>query len=867
MNKSLVSSVFCMFWLVCSLLTLNDPISPVAEKSVTRPCSSPRPSFPQGVGTLSGTVASVGGTPLEGFWVGAGDYDTVAACGGGAYGVWSGPDGAYQIDVSPGTYLVYVNSHDAPGSYLPEAYRDVNSWSAIDQAARVTVADGQSVSGIDFSLPTGFSLSGRLVDAGGEPVLGAGGSIQNLSQTVEYGCALGFGSSDSDGSFRVNVPAGTYDLGFGTPTERHMVQYGLVVTGTMDLGDVLFADAPRPVGPRALEPGYTAEWFVAPGAFNMPQEILLTPGGDLWVLAVRSDTLYRLTSTGVITPVVSGTGAYVGDMDSEGNAYLYGQPGGEIHRVAPDGTRTLVVQSSEIQAACDSGFGIGPDGNLYVAWCPCDGSKLIRITPGGTITHLSGETLPTISALRTAPDGRFLAAGNDRLYELSLSDYSLTQVGQIPTSGIAPSGLAVDGAGNIYLSTGARQYGGELYRIAPNGQTTLLANIPLNGLSGIEWLPDTQEVVGAQLRQGAVLAVGPAGAIRELVPGNGLVTPMGMAFAPDGALAVANDDGGMMARVDPSGRVAWFFDYISFAPPMPFVAYAPGGTLYASEGAPGNVGRIVRLSPGATTPGPWIDVDWPSGLARERSGAWLVSDTLAGRITRVNPDLSTTTVAEGLRFPQALAFEDGGRLYAVVGPRDFEPDQIFVVPTMGDAVVEIAPGGEVVTKTQADGTAALAVAPGGDLFAATGSHVTRIAPDGTATAFADGFRQAMGLAFDLAGDLYVSDAEGNGIARIRGFPQGTVQGEVRAASGTPLAGAELRLLCDWPIVVGGVVTTTADGSFQVSVAPRTYTCTASAESHWPQSELITVTAGITKTLTFALDPQCKVFLPLILREN
>jgi sugar lactone lactonase YvrE len=505
---------------------------------------------------------------------------------------------------------------------------------------------------------------------------------------------------------------------------------------------------------------------------------------------------------------------------------------------------------------------------MYVAWSPCtDASELIRITPGGAISHLTGASLPVITALRTAPDGRFLAAADDRVYELSLSDYSLSQIGQIPTVGISPGGMAVDGAGNIYLSTGARRSSGEVYRVAPNGQITLLANIPLNGLSGLEWLPDTDEVVGGQLRQGAVLAVGPSGALRELVPGNGLVSPMGMAFAPDGSLAVANDDGGMMARVQPSDQVSWFFDYISFTPPMPYVAYAPDGTLYASEGAPGNVGRIVRLPPGARQPESWVTVDWPSGLAREAGGAWLVAETKAGRITRVNPDRSTATVATGLRYPQALALTAAGRTYAVVGPQDGVLDETFPVPNEGDTVVEIVGGGQVVTLTHVARAAALAVAPGGDLYVAAGAHVARIAPDGTATPFAYGFKQAMGLAFDLAGDLYVSDAEGNGIARIQGFPQGGVQGQVQAANGTPLSGAELSLRSSWPIVAGGGATATAEGRFQIPVAPRSYTVTASASGYLPQSQPITVTAGTTQTLSFALPPQVRALLPTVLRAE
>jgi hypothetical protein len=93
-------------------------------------------------------------------------------------------------------------------------------------------------------LPVGFTVSDRLVDGAGQPVLGAGGNMQDEAQEVEFGCALGFGSSDTDGTFRVNVPAGTYDLVFCKEAECHVVVRDQNVNATLDLGNVLFAEGP-----------------------------------------------------------------------------------------------------------------------------------------------------------------------------------------------------------------------------------------------------------------------------------------------------------------------------------------------------------------------------------------------------------------------------------------------------------------------------------------------------------------------------------------------------------------------------------------------------------------------------------------------
>ncbi len=819
-------------------------------------------------GTISGRVTGPGGGALAGVSISAGDYDTLLDCqGGGAYGTDSQPDGTYELEVPAGTYMVVVNSHGQPGAYVPQAYQDVDSWADIADASPVTVGAGEVVSGVDFSLAQGFTVSGRLVDDGGQPVLGAGGHIQNWTREVEFGCALGFGSSGTDGTFAVTVPAGLYELDFCAGSECHTVLRDLNVGGTLNLGDVLFAEAAYDPDPRALEPGYTAEWFVAPGAFNMPQEVLLAPNGDLLVLAVRSQTLYRVDASAAISTEASGLGAYLGDIDAAGNVYLYGHPGGIVYKLAPGGSTSVLAQSPALQVACDGGMGQGPDGNLYLAPNPCTApSALMRLTPEGGLSQVASG-MPNLIALRTAPDNRFLAASDDRVYELSLSDYSLSLVGSIPTCCISPGGMAFDPAGNIYLSTGARNASGRVYKLASGGGATLLAEVPDNGLSGIEWNPDTSEVVGGQLRQGGLLAVAADGTIRELVPGNGLVTPMGMACAPDGDLAVANDDGGMMARVTPQGQVDWYFDYVSFTPPMPFVTYAPDGALYAGEGAPGFVGRVVRLPAGGTAPGPYAAADWPGAVLYAPDGGVLVAETLAGRIVRLTAGGSRTVLASGLGFPQALALDGAGQLYAVVGSAGAHLDETFPVPMRGDTVVRLTPAGGAVSVTPAMDAAALVVAPGGDLFAAMGNWVARITPAGEITPFADGFHDAMGLAFDLAGNMYVSDQAANGIALICGFPAGTLRGTVRDEGGDPVAGARVKVVAGPPLVAGGVVTTSLDGTYELAVAPRAYTLSASGGEDGHARGSASVGVGETVTVDMVLQPWLSSYLPVILKDG
>ena len=605
---------------------------------------------------------------------------------------------------------------------------------------------------------------------------------------------------------------------------------------------------PAPI--QLFEQGYAAEWFVAPGAFNMPQEILISPGEKILVYAIRSHTLSKLSLDGTVTQLAEDVYGYQGDVDADGNVYLHMHPNGTLTRISPQGGQTVIAQSSQLQTACDSGFGLGPDGNLYVAVSRCtDRSDLIQVTTSGRIAEL-GE-VPQITALELAPDGRFLAATYDAVYELSLDDagYGISIVGRIPGGNISPAGLAVDDDMNVYVSTGSRDQSGKLFRLSlhdPQTNAELVADIPNNGLSGIEWLPSSGEVIGAQLRQGGVLAVSPSGQIRELVSGNGIVTPMGIRFSPCGELAVPNDEGGMITLVDPSGDVSVLVDkYISFIPPFPFVAFNPDGTLYASEAAPGLFPVRVAMLPQGGRLETLIEADYPSGLARRADGVLFISETTAGRITQVYPDGSTEVFIEGLAYPQSLALDRAGYLYAVTGPAGFTPDpKLMIAPQSGDRVVRISPRGEVADVASLPGAADLAVGPQGDLFVSVStmgwgvdeSKVLRISPDGSQVAIASGFEDAIGLAFDLAGNLYVSDEHANGIARISGFPQGTLSGIVVDQSGTPVEDARIQVLSVDPIVVGQVVFSDENGRFSLPAAPCIYRVTATAEGY-PGTEL------------------------------
>ena len=612
--------------------------------------------------------------------------------------------------------------------------------------------------------------------------------------------------------------------------------------------------------------GLKAEWFVPPSTFNLPTQVFYTPQGDYLVNAGRSSKLLRVSRDGKASTFATGVNGTAGATDPQGNLYIYLSPGGGIQKITPQGQVSQVVKSEKISTSCSSGFGRGPDGNFYISYNSCQPREatLLRITPGGVITTVA-EKQPLMLAFITTPDGRFIGGAEDAtLYEISLKDYSLKRIAKVNSRyGLAESGLAIDEAGNIYLSSGTRFLNGEVHKISPDGSASLLAAIPGNGISGLAWDAQSKEVLGVQYILGAMLAVGQNGQVRTLVPGSGLASPIALSFSPCGELLVSNDDGGNMSMVSPSGKVSMLANYNSYSGPISYLLAAANGDIYASEGAPGLPHRLVMLKAGesAVRVLPTSPLTSPSGLLRQADGSLITAETIKGQITQVNPDGSTRALYSGLVFPAALARDTRGNLYTTTGGTVFS--SALPAPFTADVIIRLLPNGQTQPLANLAGVAQLAGSPSGELVAAAMSgQVVSYAPDGSRVVLLDrareqGIPQPLGAAFDLAGRLYISDATLNGILRISGFPAGSLTGSVQDQAGKPLPGALVRAWRELPAVSGGVISAGVDGSFSLAAAPGDYQVAVFCRSKALAQTTAQVAAGAAAKVTLVVkDAAC-----------
>src|SRR5579871_3332007 len=181
------------------------------------------------------------------------------------------------------------------------------------------------------------------------------------------------------------------------------------------------------------------------------------------------------------------------------------------------------------------------------------------------------------------------------------------------------------------------------------------------------------------------------------------------------------------------------------------LAFDQGGNLYVASFSTQNVTKIPA---GGGTPNPNFatNLSTPEGVAVDSAGnVYVANNGSSGgsplSITKIAPDGTATTFASGFTGgagPIGLAFDSSGNLYAAV------PN------------------------------------PGMDMNGHPLGEVVKITPAGTTTGgtpFATGLNSPFGLAFDKAGNLYVSDISADTISKVS--PDGSTVSLFASGFSTP----------------------------------------------------------------------------------
>jgi len=481
--------------------------------------------------------------------------------------------------------------------------------------------------------------------------------------------------------------------------------------------------------------------------FAHPWSVAADTNGNLYVADTDNHIIRKISADGAVT-TLAGTPGVAGTADGTNGGALFNQP---------------------------QGLAVDPAGNLYLA--DTANHTLRKITPAGVVTTFAGSAGNPgtnngtgTNALFDEPEAVAVNAAGTLLYVADTWNHTIRQItaataavtpfvgspGSFGTNDgqgssalfYQPQGLAVDGAGNVYVADTGNH---TIRKVSPAGHVTTLAGSPLNYGS-------TNATGGnARFRAPAGLALDSA---TNLYVADSLNHTLRQ-VTPAGAVTTLAGIPGSFGSADGTGAAARFW--------LPQgVAVDNAGRVYVADSANSAVRRItgalVTTFAGSASSGAADGLrdharfGWPAAVANDRAGNAYLADTLNATIRKVNPVGAVTTLA-GLAGSFGTNDGSGGnaRFFGPQGTAVDASGNLYVADTANHAIRKLTSDGAVTTLAGLPGTSGLS--------------------DGSTTNAR--FNSPKGLAVDAGGNVYVADSWNHTIRRV------TPGGAVTTLAGVP----------------------------------------------------------------------------------
>jgi sugar lactone lactonase YvrE len=279
-------------------------------------------------------------------------------------------------------------------------------------------------------------------------------------------------------------------------------------------------------------------------------------------------------------------------------------PGGEI-RITGNGLRPQDLRRPEVRFGGVDGYVVVSTEQFVLARVPegaSSGEVVVAANGHRSNPHRVRVAAPIAEELHPVGNPAVDAEGNiyvtfsgSRGQKVPVAIYRIGTEGEVTPflhEMMNATGLAFDGAGNLYVSS---RYDGTVYRVAQNGTMTSYAE-GLGVATGIAF--DREENLYVGDRSGTIFKIGRDRQIFVFAMLEPSVAAYHLAFGPDGSLYVTGPTTSSfdsVQRIDPHGEVSIF--YRGLGRPQG-LAFDVGGNLYVAASLQGRRG-IIKITPDA----------------------------------------------------------------------------------------------------------------------------------------------------------------------------------------------------------------------------------------------------------------------------
>ena len=342
--------------------------------------------------------------------------------------------------------------------------------------------------------------------------------------------------------------------------------------GSYGVLSVAIACAPLPGGVTSLITAFagmvsqgSAEGAGIAASFNYPYGLAVDAGGNVYVADTGNNTIRKVTSAGVVS-TLAGTAGSSGSADATGPTASFRAPGGvatdasgnvfvadtnnhTIRQITAAGVVTTLAGTAGAMGSADgtgsaasfrypNAVATDTAGNVYVA--DAGNNTIRKVTPAGVVTTVAGLAGAIGSADGTGTAATFSAPAAitaDSSGNLYVADYYNNTIRKITSAGVVttlagsamgwgssdgtgptarfngPQGLAVDGAGNVYV---ADTYNFTIRKVTPAGVVTTVVGNPGVVLFDAGILPGALEAPFGVALSGTTLYITTNGGVAQV---------------------------------------------------------------------------------------------------------------------------------------------------------------------------------------------------------------------------------------------------------------------------------------------------------------------------------------------------------------